>query len=83
MDGEKEFLTAQEMAARLGLQVTTFKRLVATGVLPHAMAITGGKLKLYKRSEVPGMLWLLDLKAMDRLRKSTKDEEEADLDDED
>jgi excisionase family DNA binding protein len=82
MDSEKEFLTANEMADKLGLQVTTFKRLVATGVLPHAMPITGGKLKLYKRSEIAGMLWLIDLRAMNRLRKSTPNEIEADAEDE-
>jgi hypothetical protein len=36
-----EFLTAKELASRLGLEVATFNRMVAIGDLPHGIDITG------------------------------------------
>ena len=81
MDTEKEFMRAEEIAARLGLETSTFLSMVAKGSLPQGMLVTGGKLKRWRKEDVAGIKYLLDCIGFARFRKSTPDEEDRDAKD--
>ncbi len=70
------YLASKEIAARLGLEASTFSAMVAKGDLPQGIEITGKKLKMWPADDVIGIAWLLRNKS--RMRKSTPDEEEKD-----
>lgn len=70
------FLTAKELAIRLGIELNTFRRMVAAGELPNGVAITGKKLKMWPLADVEGMKWIIN--ARSRMKKQTPDEEEKD-----
>lgn len=72
---EPAFLTADEIAKRLGIETYTFRSLVAKGDLPQGVEITGKKLKMWPAEDVNGIQWMI--KNRTRMRKSTADEEEA------
>lgn len=78
MDTEgKEYLSSEEIAMRLGLEESTFLKMVHAGKLPQGMLVTGGKLKKWKRADVAGIAYMLEVMAT-RMRKSTDDEQEKD-----
>ena len=76
MDKEPEYLSAKEIAGRLGLEHSTFLAMVAKSELPQGIEMTGKKLKMWPTEDVSGMAWMLKVKI--RMRKSTPDEEEKD-----
>lgn len=78
MDPEREFLRDDEVAARVGLERATFRKMVAKGQLPQGLLITGGKLKRWRKEDVVAIKYILEFIGTNRLRKSTADEEESD-----
>ncbi len=76
MESRTEFLSAKEIAAKLGLEASTFSAMVTKGYLPQGIEITGKKLKMWPAEDVAGIAWML--KNRSRMRKSTADEEEMD-----
>jgi len=72
-----QFLTAKEVAVKLGLEPSTFASMVSKGDLPHGVEITGKKLKMWPSEDVAGIAWLL--KCRSRMRKSTVDEAESEV----
>lgn len=77
MKDEKEFLSAEEMAAMIGIELSMFRRLISKGTIPQGSELEGGKIRKWTRSrDLPGIIWLLDVQK--RIKKQTPDEEEAD-----
>lgn len=73
---EPQFFTAKEIAARLGMEASTFTKMVAKGDLPQGIEITGKKLKMWPYEDVPGIAWLLKIRG--RMRKSSPEETDDD-----
>ena len=77
MTTRPRFHSSKEVALQLGLEESTFKKMVASGQLPQAIQM-GKRLKMWAEEDIGVMAWLLT--NAQRLRKSTPDEEEADAD---
>lgn len=75
MEPRPEFIDADDVADRLGIAVHSFRKLVATGILPLAHSI-GPKTLYWSEEDVNGMAWVL--KNLARFRKQTPEEEERD-----
>jgi predicted DNA-binding transcriptional regulator AlpA len=73
----QKFYTSKEVASVLGLEESTFKKMVAMGQLPQAIPMSK-RIKMWTMEDINTMAWLLQ--HADRLRKSTADEQENDLD---
>lgn len=71
-----EFLSAKEIAARLGVEASTFMAMVAKGDLPQGIEITGKRMKMWPADDVAGIVWFIRNRS--RMRKSTPDEEGKD-----
>lgn len=59
MERQPAFLTAKEVAAALGLEKSTFTKLVNEGVLPQPFNLTGERLLMWPMEDVGAMAWLL------------------------
>jgi predicted DNA-binding transcriptional regulator AlpA len=59
MDARPQFLSAKECAASLGLEKSTFIKLVNEGFLPQPFNLTGERLLMWPREDVDAMAWLL------------------------
>lgn len=78
MDQKPKYLTAKEVAVMLGLELSTFRKMVAKGALPQAYQV-GPNLRLWAKEDVKAMEW--HLRNAPRFRKSTLDEEDKDAGD--
>ncbi len=77
MTKSQRFYTTKEVASELGLELSTFKKMVAIGQLPQPVQM-GKRLRMWTFDDIQAMAWLLV--NVGRLRKSTEDEEESELD---
>jgi predicted DNA-binding transcriptional regulator AlpA len=75
MADAKKFLSAKECASALGLEVKTFRAMVAIGDLPQPVPITGKRLKMWPAAEIEHMAWMISV--CERFRRSTDDEKDA------
>ena len=78
MNGDKELLKAEELAEILGLELSTFRTLVAKGKIPHAIDVSGKGMQRWRRREIAGILYILEVTATGRIRLSTPEEAERD-----
>lgn len=71
MEAGKEFLTASEVSELLGLQVDTFRDLVAKSWFPQAHPVST-RIRVWSREDVQDMVYTL--KNMIRFKVMTPDE---------
>lgn len=70
-----KFIKADELAAALGIELSTLRKMVQRGDLPQAIEV-GKKLRRWRRSDIAGMAYMIANKY--RCRPSTDDEIDAD-----
>jgi len=71
----QKFYASKEVAAILGIEESTFKKMVTAGQLPQAIALSK-RMRMWTEKDIEACAWLLE--NAHRLRKSTPDEEERD-----